>query len=155
MKYHHGIVLEVERKVEVYTTSRCYRLVATNLSISSSCNKSVKIRLVATCHLQTYYNLLKQLAASLWITCFDNQLLPSLLTTCNKLVVNQLSQAIRTHPDNCLLMTSLLQDVNKLVETCVFRCVIVSTKYPNCKFFTSTHIKILIRSTVKNADGSC
>ena len=30
--------------------------VATNLSISSSCNKSVKIRLVATCHLQTCYN---------------------------------------------------------------------------------------------------
>ena len=33
--------------------------------ISSSCNKCVKIRLVVTCHLQTCYNLLKQLAASL------------------------------------------------------------------------------------------
>ena len=38
---------------------------ATNLPISSSCNKSVKIRHVGTCHLQTCYNLLKQLAASL------------------------------------------------------------------------------------------
>ena len=37
--------------------------VATNLSISSSCNKSLKLRLAATCHLQTCYNLLKQLAA--------------------------------------------------------------------------------------------
>ena len=35
--------------------------VATNLSISSSCNKSVKIRLVAPCHLQTCHNLLKHL----------------------------------------------------------------------------------------------
>ena len=154
MKYHHGIVLEVGRKVEVCTANQCYLLVATNLSISSTSNKSVKIRLVATCYLQTCYNLLKQLAASLWITSFDNQLLPSLLTTCNKLVVNKLSRAMRMHPDIGLLMTSLLQDVNKLVETCVFRCVIVLTEYPNCKFFTSTHIKILIRSTVKNADGS-
>ena len=40
--------------------------VETNLSISSGCNKSVQIRLVATCHLQTCYNLLKQLAAGLW-----------------------------------------------------------------------------------------
>ena len=61
--------------------------------------KSVKNRLVATCHLQTCYNLLKQLAASLWITSFDNQLATSLLTTCNKLVVNKLSKAMRTHPD--------------------------------------------------------
>ena len=45
--------------------------VATNLSISSSCNKSVKIRLVATCHFQTCYNLLKQLVASLWITSLN------------------------------------------------------------------------------------
>ena len=36
--------------------------------ILSSFNKSVKIRLVATCHLQICYNLLKQLAASLCIT---------------------------------------------------------------------------------------
>ena len=35
------------------------------MSISSSCNKSVKIRFVATCHLQTCYNLLKQRATSL------------------------------------------------------------------------------------------
>ena len=60
-----------------------YRLVATcqhlatNLSISSGWKKSVKIRLVASCGLPICYNLLKQLAASLWITSFDD-----LLATC-------------------------------------------------------------------------
>ena len=34
--------------------------VETNLSFSSGCKKSVKIRLVEICYLQTYYNLLKQ-----------------------------------------------------------------------------------------------
>ena len=76
---------------------------------------SVKIRLLAICHLQTCDNLVKQLAANLWITSFDNQLATSLLTTCNRLDVNKLSQAMRTHPDIGLLITSLLQDVNKLV----------------------------------------
>ena len=80
-----------------------FQQVATSLSISSSCDKSVEIRLVKTCHLQTFYNLLKQLATSLLITSFDNQLATSLLTTCNRLVVNKLSQAMRTHPGIGLL----------------------------------------------------
>ena len=42
----------------------------------------------ASCHLQACYNLLKQFAASLRITNFDNQLATSLLTTCNKSVDN-------------------------------------------------------------------
>ena len=63
------------------------------------CYMSVKIRLVATCRFQTCYNLLKQLAASLWITSFENQLETSLLTTCKRLVVNKLSQAMRAHPN--------------------------------------------------------
>ena len=83
------------------TSCHFYRLVATcqqvatSLSISSSCNKSVKIRLAAICHLQTYYNLLKQLATSLLIASFDNHLsstscrwpCESILTSacCNKL----------------------------------------------------------------------
>ena len=48
-------------------------------------------------------NLLKQLAASLQTTSYDNQLAANLLTTCNKRVVNKLSQAMRTHPDIDLL----------------------------------------------------
>ena len=85
----------------------------------------IKIGLVgATCHLQTCYNLLKQRhAASLWITSFDNQLATSLLTTCNRLVVNKLSQAMRTHADIGFLITSLFQDVNNLVGTCKFLSV--------------------------------
>ena len=100
-----------------------FHQVATSLSISSSCNKFVKIRLVATCHLQTCYTLLKQLASSLWITSFENQLATSLLTTCNRLVVNRLSQAMRTHPDIGLLK----QVVTRCQQTCcnwrVFGCV--------------------------------
>ena len=52
---------------------------------------------VATSHLQTCYNLSKRLATSLWITNFGNQLATSLLTTCNRLVVNNLLQAMQTY----------------------------------------------------------
>ena len=38
--------------------------------ILSSCNNSVKIRLVTTCHIQICHNLLKHLAASLWVVIF-------------------------------------------------------------------------------------
>ena len=78
-----------------------YRLVATcqhlaiNLSISSSWKKSVKIRLVASCGLPICYNLLKQLAASLWITSFDD-----LLATCksvDNLQHNCPQQAVASH----------------------------------------------------------
>ena len=75
--------------------------VSTNLPIFSSCNTSVQIRLAAACHLQTCYNLLKQLAASLWITSFRKQLSQSsLLITCNRrLVFNNLLQSRQTRPD--------------------------------------------------------
>ena len=96
---------------------RFLQQISTNLSILSRCKISVQIRLFVTFHLQTCYNLLKQLAASMWIKSFDNQLVTSLLTTCNRPVVNKLSQGIGTHPDISLLKTSLLQDVNRLVTT--------------------------------------
>ena len=38
---------------QFYRLVETFQQVATNLSISSSCNKSVKIRIVAICHLQT------------------------------------------------------------------------------------------------------
>ena len=69
----------------------------------------LKIRLVATCHLHTCCNMLKQLATSL-------------STACNRLVVNKLSQATRTHPDIGLLK----QVVTRLTSTAnwhVFGCV--------------------------------
>ena len=108
------------------------------LNFSSSCNKSVKIRLVAICHLQTCYNLLKQLVTSLWVTSFDNQLATSLLITCNRLVVNKWSQAMRTYPDIGLLITRLLQDVNRLVTTCAFLDVynvILTKTFAHARYF--------------------
>ena len=69
-----------------------YRLVC-NCNNSSSCNKSFKIKLVTSCHLKICQNLLEQLAASLWITSLDNQLAPSLLTTCDRLAVNKHADA--------------------------------------------------------------
>ena len=75
---------ETPRVFKFYRLVVTCQQVATNLSVSSSCNKSVKIRLVATCHLQTCYSLLKQLfLLSQWITSFDYQLATSLLTTCS------------------------------------------------------------------------
>ena len=62
-----------------------------------------KNSLVATCYLQTCYNLLEQLVASMWKTSFDNQLATSLLNTCNRLVINKLLQDMGTHPDIGLL----------------------------------------------------
>ena len=85
---------------------------STNLSISSRCKKSVKIRLVATCRLQTCLQLLKQLVASLWVTSIDNQLAPSLLTTCVT------SRTATCHQ----LVNSFLQLGSRLVANCVFLC---------------------------------
>ena len=62
----------------------CQRF-ATNLTVSSSCNKSVKIKLVATCYLQT----LLQLVETTWCKPVEKKVLEinlqtSLLTTCNR-----------------------------------------------------------------------
>ena len=87
-----------------------------------------RLRLVATCHLQTCFNLLKQLATGLLMTSYNNQLATSLLTTCNRLVITSFRK-----PCERLLISAccnkLLQDVNRLVTTCAFLAV-------------STHVKI-------------
>ena len=107
------------------------------MSISSSCNKSVETRAIA----ETFYNLLKQLAASLLI-----------IHTCNRLVVNKLSQAMRTHPDIGLLLTSLLQDVNRLVETCGFLVVAIYWIAPG--YLTlSVHRSLVVKILVANILG--
>ena len=66
------------------------------------CTQSI-CQQVVTSHYIRLQQVLKQLAASLWITSFDNQLAECLLTT----VVNKLSQVMRTHPGIGLLATSL------------------------------------------------
>ena len=69
----------------------------------------------AICYLQTSYNLLKQLAASLLITSLDNQLGTSLLTTCNRLVITSCRKPCE-HILISACCNKLLQDVNRLVE---------------------------------------
>ena len=93
--------------------------VATNLSISSSCNKSVRIRLVAfvICRLVTAcWNTLQQI-------CWTNQLATSLLTTYNRLPTSFRKPCER-------ILTSagcnkLSKDVNRLATTCAFLAVYV------------------------------
>ena len=63
---------------------------------------------------QRLYNLLQQLAPSLLIGRFGNQLATSLWTTCNRLVVNKLLQVMRPHSDIGLLR----QVVARCQQTC-------------------------------------
>ena len=101
--------------------ARCqlYRLVATsqqattNLSISSSSNKSVKIKF-SICRLaKTYWNNL--IATSLWITTLDN-----LQQVCSQLETD-LSWTSCHKPRERMLISpyanKLFQDVNRLVAT--------------------------------------
>ena len=56
------------------------------VNLPTTCNTLIiviKLQQVCENHLQTSYKLSKELAASLWITIFDNELEASLLTTCN------------------------------------------------------------------------
>ena len=52
------------------------------------------------------------------------------ISTCNRFVVNKLSHTMQTHADISLLITSLLQDVNRLVAKCAFLfCFVVHCKH--------------------------
>ena len=75
---------------------------ATNLSISSSYNKPVKIRNVTACHLQTCYGLVETTCSIKPVDCFDNR------STCNKSVDN-LQQTCRSRLNNMS---------NKIAATC-------------------------------------
>ena len=135
--------LHSQKRHRIVASCQFYRLVATcqqvatSLSILSSCNRSVEIRLVATCHLQTCYNLSKQLATSLLITTLDNQLATSLLTNCNRLVANKLSQAMRTHPDIGLLQQVVVRCQQTRCNLRVFGCVRVITQKTVFRFCSS------------------
>ena len=104
--------------------------------------------------MHTCYDLLKQIAASLWITSFDNQLAASLLTTCNSLVVNKLSQAMRTHPDIGLLITGLLQDVSRFLD--LFDCVLGKKKQKHkCFFFMKSFLLQELNRKLKKEKDEC
>ena len=107
-------------------------VVATNLSISSSCNLKSCIALSKKLSFADSYNLLsnnllKQFLARLWIKRFDDELAASLFTNCCRLVVNKLSQAMRTHPDIGLLITSLLQEFRAQLQ------LLTSSFQGNCR----------------------
>ena len=99
---------------QIYRLVATCQQVATNLSISSSCNRSVKMRLVITCHLQNGYNLFKQLAASLWITSFENQLATSLLTISNRFVAT----SCRKPYERILISACCYNSVARCQQTC-------------------------------------
>ena len=109
-KLNNGFNFDLRSALLQRTRHRLFNNLQQNLSISSICNRSVEIKLVATCHVQTWYNLLRQLVAGMRATSFDNQLATSLLKTCYGRVVNKLSQVMQTHSDiGLLITTSLLQ----------------------------------------------
>ena len=83
---------------DCYCTT-CWQF-ATDLLISSSCNKPFKIKLIATCHL---YRLVTTCCKNLQQACGQQGLAINLQQTCNRLVVNKLPQTMRTHPDIGLL----------------------------------------------------
>ena len=117
MKKHLWMVyIHSPKRHKLVATCQFYGLVVTcqqvttNLSISSSYNKSVKDQ--ACCNL-SFADLLQLFETNctkpveiinLQQVCW--QLATSLLTICNRLVVNKLSQAMWTHPDIGILITS-------------------------------------------------
>ena len=103
----HALVTMSFLSTQPKTSQTWNKKIATSLSISSSCNKSVKISLVATCHNAGLFQLVETICNKRFeiinLQQVRWQLATSLLTTCNRLVVNKLSQAMRTHPDIGLL----------------------------------------------------
>ena len=85
--------------------------VVCNLSTSSSsCNKSVKIRLVANLSFADLLPVVETTCSKPVDNRICNQLATCLLTACNRFVVdNNLSQAMRMHPDIDLLIKSIVR----------------------------------------------
>ena len=104
----------------------CSRQLASGL-FATICIRSVRDNLHQACSRQFASSLfaticIRSVCDNLHQVC-SRQLVTSLLTSCSRLVVNKLLQAMRTHPDIGLLTTSLLQEVNRLVATCAFVAV--------------------------------
>ena len=81
----------------------------------------VKLRLVATCHLQTCYNLLKRL---------DNKLATSFLAACNRLVLYKLSLAMP-----CLYLINFCEMLTISFQH-VFSCVNSRTRVYRKSYFS-------------------
>ena len=97
---------------------------AKNVNISSSCNEPVKIRLVAIVIFRLVTTCWNNLQQACWYQVWTiNSQQVCTLTTCSRLVIIKLSQAMRTHPDIGLLW----QVVTTCQQTCcnlrVFGCL--------------------------------
>ena len=124
--------------------------VAANLLTSSSCSKSVKIRLVVTLYLQTCCKLLKQLISNLWIKCQ--------LSICSKPVDNlqetcchQAKQAMQTHPDIGLTTEAR----NRLAATYPFLAVYSHIIIINVCECCVDYIKMLMQWTSITVINTC
>ena len=100
-------------------------------NLSTSCNKSVKSRLVATCHLQSCYNLLKQFVITRHNKCYFVWLFHSFSKTRVALIMSdyipgcdivtnfiKLQQACWTNHLATSLLTTCNKLVNNLQQTC-------------------------------------
>ena len=92
---------------------------------SSSCIKSVNIRLDATRYLQTCCRPLQVDETTCIKPVCSSQLAASLLTICNRFVIIKPEQAMRTHPDIGLVIADLMEDAT-LSVLAVFRLYIVT-----------------------------
>ena len=88
--------LHSEKRQRLVASCQFYQLEATCQQVATSLLKSGLLQLVIYRLVTTCWDNLQQ-------ACWNNQLATSLLTTCKRLVVNKLSQAMRTHPDMGLL----------------------------------------------------
>ena len=110
-------------------------------------------KLVATCHLQTFYNLSKQVAKS----CWNNHLATSLLTTCNKPVdklkqtcCRKLSQA--THPDIGLLSQVVARCPDLLQLARFWLCRVISRTTPRVDMRSKNIFLIIKLTSLKHND---
>ena len=132
-----NLLLHSQKSHKLVASCLFYRLVATcqqvttSLSISSNCNKSFKTRLVATWHLQTCYNLLKQVAtiASPLKQSTCNKSVDNLQQACWQIVTDLLSQAVAHHANASwyrLVVTSYCKMSTDLLQlACFWLCIYV------------------------------
>ena len=110
----------------------CQKVVTSRLQV-------VKIRLVATCYLQTCYNLLKQVSTSLYM-------LNHLQQACWQLATDMLSQAVASHANAswyrlivtsyCKMSTCRLACYNLRVFGCVCQAATIQWAKPDWKLFS-------------------
>ena len=130
------------RKYEITIIDWMFRIICSSQLASSPLKQFASSLAVETICIKSAQNNLHQVCWNNLHQVCSRQLGTSLLTTCNRLVVNKFSQAMRTHPAIGLLTTMLLQVANKLVATCAFLAVYILNKIREDKNVAEVHIRI-------------